>query len=207
MLLLFAVTVGVTGLIAFMELARRPLEVTYSRREIGERTIAERTVTLPLKLNMAGLVPAWLIPWLVLLPMIAASLIGFEAPDWWSDFVARSGRGYLLFGLMSVVLIVPVALFYCALVFDPDDAAERLQRYGGVVAGVAPGEQTAAHIDHIVSRITIVGALYLGLVGLIPEILIAYLQVPFYFGSMSLMIVVCTFIDLRRQTQAMKRIA
>ena len=206
-LTLVAVTLVVTALIAFVELARRRLTVSYGSRTIGDRTVEGRSVEMPLKVNMAGLVPAWLVTWLVLLPMTVIGLVGWPVPAWWGDFIMRSGQGYLVFAIVSCILIVPCALFYCALVFDPDDAAERLKRYGGVVARIAPGEQTAAHLDHIVSRITIVGALYLGLVSLIPEILIAYLQVPFYFGSVSLMIVVCTFIDLRTQMQAMKRIA
>jgi preprotein translocase subunit SecY len=207
LLTLVVVTIAVTALIAFVELARRRLVVTYGSRTIGDRAIEGRSVEMPLKVNMAGLVPSWLVTWLVLLAMTAVGLIGWQVPDWWSDFIMRSGQGYLLFAIVSVILIVPCALLYCALVFDPDDAAERLKRHGGAIAGIEPGEQTAAHLDHIVSRITVVGALYLGLVALIPEVLIAYLQVPFYFGSISLMIVVCTFIDLRTQMQAIKRIA
>jgi preprotein translocase subunit SecY len=203
LLTLVAATIAATGFIAFMELAQRRLDVSYAGREIGSRTIAPRSVVLPLKLNMAGLIPIWLIPLLVILPMIFVSLIGFQGPAWWADFISRSGRGYLLFAAICAVLIVPCALFYCALVFDPDEAAERLKRYGGVIAGFPPGEQTAAYLDSIVSRTTIVGALYLALMFLIPEILIAYLGVPFYFGSVSLMIVVCTFIDLRAQVLAM----
>jgi preprotein translocase subunit SecY len=207
LLTLVAVTIAVTALIAFVELARRRLVVTYGSRAIGARTIAARSVEMPLKVNMAGLIPMWLVTWLVLLPMAVVALIGLSVPAWWGDFIMRSGQGYLLFGIVSCILIVPCALVYCALVFDPDDAAERLKRDGGVIAGCEPGDETAAHLDHIVSRITVVGALYLGLVALIPEVLIAFLQVPFYFGSVSLMIVVCTFIDLRAQMQATRRIA
>jgi preprotein translocase subunit SecY len=195
------VPVVVIALIAWVEAARRHVPVVYAARQVGERTVAERTSPLAFKVNMAGSVPALLASWIAPIPATIVNLTGPVGPHWWQDFIGQPGRWYLMYLVLFTLLIVPCALFYCALIFDPDEAAENLKQYGGVVAGVAPGD-TAAYLDHVVSRTTIAGALYLALVCLIPEVLILWLGVPYYFGGASLLIVVCTVLDLRGQAQA-----
>jgi preprotein translocase subunit SecY len=201
-LLALTAAAAATSFIAFMEHARRQLTIEYPARQVADRPIERRSVHLPLKLNMAGLIPALLASWLAVVPMIVVTLTAGPGPGWWNAVTGQSGGGHPVFLIFYVFLIVVCAFFYSAFVFDPDEAAETLKQYGGIVAGAEPGEQTAAYIDHVLSRTTLVGAFYLALVCLIPEIMIASLAVPFYFGGTSLLIVVCTVMDLRARVQS-----
>jgi preprotein translocase subunit SecY len=195
--------VAVIAFIAFVEAARRHVPVVYAARQVGDRTVAERTSPVTLKVNTAGSVPALLASWIAPIPTTIVNFTGPVGPDWWQDFISQPGRWYLMYLVLFSLLIVPCALFYCALIFDPDEATENLKQYGGAVAGIAPGD-TAAFLDQVASRTTIAGALYLAFVCLIPEILILWLGVPYYFGGASLLIVVCTVMDLRAQAQSTK---
>jgi preprotein translocase subunit SecY len=185
--------VALTALIVHMELARRQLEATF-RRQAGARTIEGRS-QLRLKLNNAGIVPTILASWLLLLPFLVASW-GWGPPDW---IMAHLKQGRALFLVLYGLAIVVCVYFYTAFLLNPDEIAEDLKKHGGVIAGVAPGEATAAHIDHVVSRTSAMGALYLAFVYLIPEILVAGWSLPFYLGGTSLLIVVCAILDLQAQ--------
>jgi preprotein translocase subunit SecY len=199
MLSLGLLAVVLTALIVHMELARRQLEVTF-RRQAGARTIEGRS-QLQLKLNNAGIVPTILAAWLLLLPVLAANL-GLGVPDW---ILEHLKQGKLVFIALYGVAIVLCVFFYMAYLLNPDEIAEDLKKHGGVVAGVEPGEATAVHIDRVVSRVSMMGAVYLAFVYLIPEILIANWSVPFYLGGTSLLIVVCAILDLKAQLGGPRR--
>ncbi len=184
-----------TAVIVFIEGARRPVEVDYARREIGGRVVESRSVPLMLKLNNAGLIPTVFAGWLIAILALAIVLVaGAHNP-----LLRQLGHGHLAFLALFSLLIVAFALFYTAFLLDPDQASETLARYGGAVRGVAAGEATAAYLDSIVTRVTVVGAIYLALVFVIPELLIVYFGLPFYLGGASFLVVVCAALDLGAQ--------
>ena len=181
--------------IVFMESARRHLSVQFPRRHLGGRAVGEASVQLPLKLNSAGVIPFVVGGWLMSVPALAALLMGDRTS---LGFLTPGEPGFLL---LSTMLIVFLAFFYTAFVLDPAAAAETLKRHGGAIAGVAPGEASAEHIDWVASRVTILGAAYLAAVVLIPAILFRYAGVPFYFGGISAMVVVCTVLDIKSRVR------
>jgi preprotein translocase subunit SecY len=185
--------VVLTALIVHMELARRQLAVTF-RRQAGARTL-EGSSQLRLKLNNAGIVPTILASWLLLLPFLAANL-GLGLPDW---IMVHLKQGRPVFLVLYGVAIVLCIYFYTAFLLNPDEIAEDLRKHGGVIAGVEPGEATARHIDHVISRISAIGAVYLAFVYLVPEIVVANWSLPFYLGGTSLLILVCAILDLMAQ--------
>jgi preprotein translocase subunit SecY len=190
--------IALTALVVHVELARRKLEATFAR-EAGARTIEGRA-QLQFKLNSAGMVPAILVSWL-LLPILAID-ISLPLPDW---VMSHLGHGRPVFMILYGLAIVLCAFFYTAFLLSPDELAEDLQKHGGVIVGVEPGDATADHIDRVVSRINVIGAVYLAFMLLIPEILIAKWSLPFYLGGPSLLIVVCAILDLKRQFAGARR--
>jgi preprotein translocase subunit SecY len=196
---LCVLTVVLTTLIVHMELARRKLQVTFSR-QTGTRMVEGRSY-LPLKLNGAGIVPTILASWLLLLPTLAANA-GWGLPGWITSYFAH---GRPLFVVLYSVAIVLCVYFYTAFLLNPDEIAEDLKQHGGIIAGVEPGEATANHIDHVVSRTSAMGALYLAFVYLVPEIVVAKWSLPFYLGGTSLLILVCAILDLKAQLERPRR--
>lgn len=192
--------VALTALIVHLELARRPLLVTFPRRQAGMRTFEGRS-HLRLKLNNAGLIPQMLASWFLLLPILTAGW-GMEWPDW---LMSQLAHGRPLFLIVYAVAIVLCVFLYTAFLLNPDEMAEDLRKYGGVIASVEPGEATAKHIDYVVSRISAIGAIYLAFVCLLPEILIAKWSVPFYLGGTSLLILVCAILDVKAQLDQPRR--
>jgi preprotein translocase subunit SecY len=192
--------VALTALIVHLELARRPLLVTFPRRQAGMRTFEGRS-HLRLKLNNAGLIPQMLASWFLLLPILTAGW-GMEWPDW---LMSQLAHGRPLFLIVYAVAIVLCVFLYTAFLLNPDEMAEDLRKYGGVIASVEPGEATARHIDYVVSRISAIGAIYLAFVCLLPEILIAKWSVPFYLGGTSLLILVCAILDVKAQLDQPRR--
>jgi preprotein translocase subunit SecY len=188
--------VALTALIVHLELARRELRVTFPRRQVGTQMI-ESWSHLRLKLNSAGMVPTILAAWSLLLPITIASW-GWGLPGWMISHLTHGRPLFLIVYAFAVVLFV---FFYTAFLLNPDEIAEDLKKYGGVIAGVEPGEATANHIDHVISRISAMGAVYLAFLYLIPEILIAKWSVPFYLGGTSLLILVCAILDLKAQLE------
>jgi preprotein translocase subunit SecY len=193
--------VVVIAFIVFMERAQRRLLIQYPKRQVGNRMFEGQSQFLPLKLNTSGVIPPIFASSLLLLPTTVANFNAGQGPEWLTIVTTQLGHGRPLFLLLYVALIVFFAFFYTAIVFNPTETADNLKKHGGFIPGIRPGERTAEHIDYVLSRITVVGAAYLAVVCLIPEILIAYAAVPFYFGGTSLLIVVSVTMDTVAQVQ------
>ncbi len=191
----------VTGFIVFMERAQRRLLIQYPKRQVGNRMFEGQSSHLPLKLNTAGVIPPIFASSLLLLPTTIASFNAGQGPEWMVTLTTQLSHGRPLFLVLYISLIVFFAFFYTAIVFNPTDTADNLKKHGGFIPGIRPGERTAEYIDYVLTRITVVGAAYLAVVCLIPEILIAYAAVPFYFGGTSLLIVVSVTMDTVAQVQ------
>jgi preprotein translocase subunit SecY len=199
--LVVLMAVAVIAFIVFMERAQRRLLIQYPKRQVGNRMFEGQSSHLPLKLNTSGVIPPIFASSLLLLPTTVANFNAGQLPEWASTIVAQLSHGRPLFLLLYVLLIVFFAFFYTAIVFNPTETAENLKKHGGFIPGIRPGERTAEYIDYVLSRITVIGAGYLALVCLLPEILISYAAVPFYFGGTSLLIVVSVTMDTVAQIQ------
>lgn len=200
-LAVIVMAVVVIAFIVFMERAQRRLLIQYPKRQVGNRMFEGQSSHLPLKLNTSGVIPPIFASSLLLLPATVASFNAGQGPEWLTNITAMLGHGRPLFLVLYVALIIFFAFFYTAIVFNPTDTAENLKKHGGFIPGIRPGERTAEYIDYVLTRITVVGAAYLAVVCLIPELLIAYWAVPFYFGGTSLLIVVSVTMDTVAQIQ------
>jgi preprotein translocase subunit SecY len=195
-LAVMVMVVAVVAFIVFMERAQRRVPITYPRRQVGNKMYEGQSSFLPLKLNTAGVIPPIFASSLLLLPATAANFAqGSTGSGVLSTISTLLGRGSPLYIILYIALIVFFAFFYTATVFNPVDTADNLKKHGGFVPGVRPGERTAQYIDQILTRITVLGALYLSLICLLPELLISYASLPFYFGGTSLLIVVNVTMD------------
>ena len=189
--------------IVFMERAQRRVLVQYPKRQQGNRVFGGEASHLPLKLNTAGVIPAIFASSLLLLPATFGSFIAAgQGPAWLIEINAMLGRGHPVHVLLYIGLIVFFAFFYTSIVFNPKETAENLRKHGGFVPGVRPGERTAQYLQFILTRLTLVGSLYLAAVCVLPEILTARYAVPFYFGGTSLLIVVSVTMDTVAQIQS-----
>jgi preprotein translocase subunit SecY len=192
--------------IIFIELGQRRILVQYPKRQVGSRVLGGESSHLPLKVNTAGVIPPIFASSLLLLPLTVAGFQGAGATGDEGGILniigALLGRGQPLYMLLYSVMIVFFAFFYTAVVFNPAETAENLRKYGGFVPGIRPGKNTAEYLDYVLTRLTVVGGIYLIIVCLIPEYLISRLSVPFYFGGTSLMIVVNVTINTMQQVQA-----
>ena len=200
-LLVLVMSVVVIAFIVFVERAQRRLLIQYPKRQVGNRMFEGQSSHLPLKLNTSGVIPPIFASSLLLLPTTIANFSAGDGPGWLQWVVTNFGHGRPLFLITYIGLIVFFAFFYTAIVFNPTETADNLKKHGGFIPGIRPGERTAEYIDYVLTRITAVGALYLAIVCLIPEILIAYAAVPFYFGGTSLLIVVSVTMDTVAQVQ------
>ncbi len=198
---IIVMAIAVIAFIVFMERAQRRLLIQYPKRQQGNRMTQGDTSHLPLKLNTAGVIPPIFASSLLLLPITVANFYAGQGPDWLAYIVALLGRGQPLFLTLYVAMIVFFAFFYTSIMFNPKDTADNLKKYGGFVPGIRPGERTAEYIDYVLTRITTIGAIYLGAVALLPELLVSQVQVPFYFGGTSLLIVVSVTMDTVAQVQ------
>lgn len=194
--------VALISLIVFVERAQRKLLIQYPKRQVGTKMFQGDSSHLPLKLNTAGVIPAIFGSSLLLLP---ATLAGFSdtssLPDWSTAILASLGHGQPAYMVFYALLIGFFAFFYTAIVFNPKETADNLKRHGGYIPGIRPGDRTAEYIDRVLTRITVVGAIYLIFVCLLPEFLIARTGVPFYLGGTSLLIVVSVTLDTVAQVQ------
>ncbi len=200
-LIVLVMAVVVIAFIVFMERAQRRLLIQYPKRQVGNRMFEGQSSHLPLKLNTSGVIPPIFASSLLLLPTTVANFNaggGLGMAHHHHD-AAQPWPAALPHSLYR--LIVFFAFFYTAIVFNPTETAENLKKHGGFIPGIRPGERTAEYIDYVLSRITVVGAAYLAVVCLIPEILISYAAVPFYFGGTSLLIVVSVTMDTVAQVQ------
>jgi len=192
----------VIAFIVFVERAQRRLLIQYPKRQIGNRVAQGESSHLPLKLNTAGVIPPIFASSLLLLPITVANFSAGQGPEWLTTITALLGRGQPLYIALYVFLIVFFAFFYTAIVFNPKETADNLKKYGGFIPGIRPGERTAEYIDYVLTRITVVGAIYLAFVCILPELLISQVAVPFYFGGTSLLIVVSVTMDTVAQVQS-----
>jgi preprotein translocase subunit SecY len=180
--------------IVFMERAQRRILVQYPKRQVGNRMYGGEASHLPLKLNTSGVIPPIFASSLLLLPATVASFSQNQT-GWLAELGAWLGRGHPIYLLLYVALIVFFTFFYTAVVFNPAETADNLRKYGGFVPGIRPGKNTADHLDYVLTRLTVVGALYLAAVCVLPEYLLTAYSLPFYFGGTSLLIVVSVTMD------------
>ncbi|MDQ6975529.1 MAG: preprotein translocase subunit SecY [Mariprofundaceae bacterium] len=202
-LALFLMAVAVTAVVVWFERAQRRITVQYAKRQVGNRQYGGQSSFLPLKVNTAGVIPPIFASSLILLPATFAQFTKeVEGMEWLADVAALMAPGQWLYLSLFVGLIVFFCFFYTAIVFNPKETADNLKKNGGFIPGIKPGQKTAKYIDDVLTRITVVGAIYVSLVCLLPEILISKLSVPFYFGGTSLLIVVVVTMDTMSQIQA-----
>lgn len=199
-LTVLVVAVGVIAFIVFVERAQRRLLIQYPKRQIGNQMFEGQSSHLPLKLNTSGVIPPIFASSLLLVPTTVANFTR-GGPEWLTYVTTLLGHGRPLFVTIYVALIIFFAFFYTAIVFNPTETADNLKKHGGFVPGIRPGERTAEYIDYVLTRITVVGAGYLALVCVLPEMLVSYAAVPFYFGGTSLLIVVSVTMDTVAQIQ------
>ena len=189
--------------VVFVERAQRRILIQYPKRQVGQKMYGGENQFLPLKLNTAGVIPPIFASSLLLLPTTVASFSAASGEAGWMGTVAALlGRGQPLFLLLFAALIIFFVFFYTAVVFNPDDVADNLKKHGGFVPGIRPGKKTAEYLDFVLTRLSAIGAVYLVLVCLLPELLIAEVGVPFYFGGTSLLIVVSVTMDTITQIQS-----
>jgi preprotein translocase subunit SecY len=197
------VLVGATiAFIVFMERAQRRIIVQYPKRQVGNKMMGGQSSHLPLKLNTSGVIPPIFASSLLLLPITVANFSASQGPDWLVSVTALLGRGQPLYLGLYIGGIVFFCFFYTAVVFNPADTADNLKKNGGFIPGIRPGKNTADYLDYVLTRLTVVGAMYLAAVCLLPEILISQYAVPFYFGGTSLLIVVSVTMDTVAQVQS-----
>jgi preprotein translocase subunit SecY len=193
----------VIAIIVFFERAQRRLLIQYPKRQVGNKMFQGDTSHLPLKLNTSGVIPVIFGSSLLLLPATIASFAAQgNAPGWLTTVTALLGRGQPLYLALFAFFIIFFAFFYTAIVFNPSDTADNLKRSGGFIPGIRPGERTAQHIDYVLTRITVVGAIYLTVVALIPEVLFSQLAVSQFIGGTSLLIMVTVTLDTITQIQS-----
>ena len=199
---LLVMAVVVIFFIVFVERAQRRILIQYPKRQRGNKMSGGDTSHLPLKVNTAGVIPPIFASSILLLPITIIQFSAGSGPEWMSTVAAYMGRGQPLYLAIYLGMIVFFAFFYTAVVFNPAETADNLKKYGGFIPGIRPGKNTANYLDWVLTRLTVVGAGYLAIVCLIPEILISRWSVPFYFGGTSLLIVVTVTMDTVTQVQS-----
>ncbi|MGH1377989.1 MAG: preprotein translocase subunit SecY [Alphaproteobacteria bacterium] len=203
LLMLVAMVVGVIALIVYVERAQRRVVVQYPKRQTANGMAAGETNHIPLKLNTAGVIPPIFASSLLLLPV---SIMGFsgmgEGSDFWADVTRYLQHGQPVYMVLYGALIAFFCFFYTAIVFNPEENADTLRKYGGFVPGIRPGKHTADYLDFVLTRISVIGAAYLVFICLLPEFLIAKYNMPFYFGGTSLLIVVSVTMDTVAQVHS-----
>jgi preprotein translocase subunit SecY len=195
------IAIATIAFIVFVERAQRRIPVQYPKRQAGNRMFGGDTTHMPLKINTSGVIPPIFASSLLLIP---ATLSGMTTggPIWLQDIMAQFAHGQPAYMVTYAALIVFFAYFYTAIVFNPEETAENLKKYGGYIPGIRPGAATAAYFDRILTRLTTVGGLYLVAVCLLPELLISDYGLPFYFGGTSILIVVSVTMDTVTQIQS-----
>jgi preprotein translocase subunit SecY len=203
LVMVVALVLAVTAFVVFMERAQRRITVNYARRSGGQRSYMNQTSHLPLKINMAGVIPPIFANSILMFPAMAATWGNASHQSrWLQDVVQVLTPGEPLYDIIYAVLVITFAFFYTAIVFNSQDTADNLKRSGALIPGIRPGRSTADYIDSVMTRLTGVGALYLVLVCLVPTFMQNAWHVPFYFGGTSLLIVVVVVMDFTAQVQA-----
>jgi preprotein translocase subunit SecY len=209
-LIVLVMAVAVITFIVFFERAQRRLVIQYPKRQVGNKMFGGQNSHLPLKLNSSGVIPPIFASSLLLLPLTIAGFAGTPVAGgsvgWFQtvmqDVQLYIGHGKPAYIALYIALIVFFSFFYTAIVFNPEETADNLKKYGGFVPGIRPGKNTADYLDYVLTRLTVLGAAYLCFVCVLPEILIANYAIPFYFGGTSLLIVVSVTMDTVAQIQS-----
>jgi preprotein translocase subunit SecY len=201
-LTLILLVLGVTYFVVFMERGQRRITVNYAKRQQGRRMMAGQSTHLPFKINMSGVIPPIFASSLILFPATIAGWVGTNPSfSWLTTLAAKLSPGQPIYIMIYAGLIVFFCFFYTALVFNSRETSDNLKRSGGFIPGIRPGQQTAEYIDKVLTRLTFWGAIYITAVCLLPEFMILYAQVPFYFGGTSLLIIVVVTMDFMAQLQ------
>jgi preprotein translocase subunit SecY len=201
--LLTGLVVVVMGIVVFIERGQRRITVHYAKRQQGRKMFAAQASHLPLKVNMAGVIPPIFASSIILFPSTISTWFGQGGHlTWLNNFALMLSPGQPLHTVLFAIAIVFFSFFYTALVFNPRDTAENLKKAGAFIPGIRPGEQTARYVDLVMTRLTLVGAIYLLLVALLPDFLNIMWHVPFYFGGTSLLIIIVVLMDFMAQVQA-----
>jgi len=201
-ILLFLLSISVTALVVFVERGQRRILINYPKRQQGRKMYAGQSSFLPLKLNMAGVIPPIFASSIILFPATIAGWFGnSEGFTWLQDVATMLSPGQPVYVMFYATAIVFFCFFYTALVFNSKETAENLKKSGAFLPGIRPGLQTSSYIDKVMTRLTLIGAFYITLVCLLPEFLIVYWNVPFYFGGTSLLIIVVVVMDFISQMQ------
>ncbi|MCM0031712.1 preprotein translocase subunit SecY [Sandarakinorhabdus limnophila] len=203
-LLITVVALVTIGVICLMERAQRKILIQYPKRQMGSRMFQGDSSFLPLKINTAGVIPPIFASSLLLMPLTVAQFFSQQGtmPEWMTTVTTALQHGAPLYMFLYAAGIIFFSFFYTAVVFNPDETAENLKKYGGFVPGIRPGTRTSEYLDFVLTRLTVIGAAYLTLICLLPEFLISELKVPFYFGGTSLLIVVNVTMDTVAQIQS-----
>ena len=199
---LLIMAVAVIFFIVFIERAQRRILVQYPKRQMGHRMVGGESSHLPLKINTAGVIPPIFASSILLMPITIIGFTAGQGPEWLTTVTALLGHGQPGYIILYVSLIVFFAFFYTAIVFNPVETADNLRKYSGFVPGIRPGKNTADYLDYVLTRLTVIGAAYLAVVCLLPELLISRFAVPFYFGGTSLLIVVTVTMDTVAQVHS-----
>lgn len=203
LILIVTIIVCVTGFVVFVERGQRRIKVNYAQRTQGRRVYAAQSSHLPLKINMSGVIPPIFASSLLLLPATLGQMVATtKGLTWLADIGMALSPGQPLYMMVYTIGIIFFAFFYTSLVFNPKDTADNLKKSGAFIPGIRPGEQTSKYIDTVMTKLTLVGALYLTIVCLLPEMLMYAWHVPFYFGGTSLLIIVVVIMDTIAQVQA-----
>ena len=203
-LILLMLVLSVTAIVVFIERGQRRIPVNYAKRQQGRKLYQSQSTHLPFKINMSGVIPPIFASSIILFPATIASWFGTsEGFDWMQNIAAKLTPGQPIYIILYASLIMFFCFFYTALVFDSKETADNLKRSGAFMPGIRPGHQTAQYIDKVLGRLTFWGGLYIMLVCLLPEFMILYYRVPFYFGGTSLLIIVVVTMDFMAQMQAL----
>jgi preprotein translocase subunit SecY len=188
----------VVAVVVYIESARRKIPVQYAKRVVGRKVYGGQSTHIPLKLNTAGVIPPIFASSLIAFP---AMVTGFIAVPWVSSIASQFAPGSFLYTFLYAALIIFFCYFYTAVVLNPVDIADNMKKYGGFIPGIRPGLRTSDYIYKVMSRITFVGALYLTAISVLPELMISYARVPFYFGGTSVLIVIVVAMDTAQQLE------
>ncbi|MCO4757260.1 MAG: preprotein translocase subunit SecY [Oceanospirillaceae bacterium] len=203
LLAIAVLAVATVGFVVFMERGQRRITINYAKRQQGRRVYAAQSSHLPLKVNMAGVIPPIFASSILLFPASIGQWFGqSEGMEWLQDVALALGPGQPLYILLFAIAIIFFCYFYTAIVFNPRDVADNLKKSGAFIPGIRPGEQSARYIDTVLSRLTLFGALYITAVSLMPQALVVAWNIPFYFGGTSLLIVVVVVMDFMAQVQS-----
>jgi len=200
---ILVIMVAVVAAIVFMEAGHRRIPIQYAKRVVGRRMYGGQSTHLPLKINTSGVIPPIFASSIMVFPATIAQFVGGKHPGGILETVVQQlSPGTLLYSVLSVLMIIFFAYFYTAIIFNPADVADNMRKYGGFVPGIRPGKKTAEYIDRTLSRLTLVGALYLSFIVILPTYLVQFFHVPFFFGGTGLLIVVGVAMDTMQQVES-----